>query len=280
MPEPQQLSQRTPESSDRQVVVVTGGSRGIGAHLVRAFADAGHAVELCARDGDRARSLAAELVAAGHDVVGATLDVTNAAAVDAYVRDVVERRGRIDVLVNNAGLIEPPSTLWDADVETWERVLRVNVLGPFLVSRAVAPHLLAAGGGRVINLNSGAGTRSAPDQSAYHAGKTALARITGGLHLAGREHGLRAFDLAPGVVVTDMTTAMPQDEGRTEWTDPADVTTLALALASGELDAWSGRLVRAGVDTVASLQARAAEGLGEHERTIGLLPYGPDDPLG
>ena len=83
--------------------------------------------------------------------------------------------------------------------------------------------------------------------------KTALARVTGSTHLAGWARGIRAFDLMPGVVRTDMTEAMGVHAGRTEWTDPGEVTDLVLALVSGDLDAWSGRFVRAGTDTVDSL---------------------------
>ena len=135
----------------------------------------------------------------------------------------------------------------------------------------VAPHMLAAGGGRIVNVNSGAARRAGADASAYNVSKTALARVTGSTHLAGWARGIRAFDLMPGVVRTDMTESMDAHAGRTEWTDPAEVTDLVLALASGELDAWSGRFVRAGVDTVASLRRRAEAGLAPDERTLVLV---------
>jgi NAD(P)-dependent dehydrogenase (short-subunit alcohol dehydrogenase family) len=139
--------------------------------------------------------------------------------------------------------------------------------------------MLAAGTGRVINLNSGAGTRAGELGSAYNVSKTALGRLTGSIHLSGRARGVRAFDLAPGVVRTDMTTSMEAHQDRTDWTDPADVVDLALALASGDLDDWSGRMVRAGADTPASLRDRARTGLTPEARTVGLIPWGPDDPL-
>ena len=97
----------------------------------------------------------------------------------------------------------------------------------------VAPHMLAAGGGRIVNLNSGAARRAGADASAYNVSKTALARVTGSTHLAGWARGIRAFDLMPGVVRTDMTESMDAHAGRTEWTDPAEVTELVLALVSG-----------------------------------------------
>ena len=115
--------------------------------------------------------------------------------------------------------------------------------------------------------------------TAYHVAKTALARLTGSVAASGAGRGVYAFDLMPGVIRTDMTESMRAHDDRTEWTDPADVAALALALADGRLDAWSGRFVRAGVDTVESLQAAAARGLPADARRLILAPYGPDDPL-
>jgi NAD(P)-dependent dehydrogenase (short-subunit alcohol dehydrogenase family) len=239
------------------VVVVTGASRGIGAHAADAFEGAGYDVERGSRT---------------------VAEVTDRSAVDAWVADIVRRRGRIDVLVNNAGVIDTEVPIDRSNPDDWWRTIEVNVLGPYLVTRAVFPHM-AVRGGRIINLNSGSGTRAGEVASAYNTSKTALARITGSTHLAGRAHGIRAFDLAPGVVETDMTHSMEAHRGRTEWTDPAETAALMLALASGELDSWSGRMVRAGIDTVESLTARAAAGLSDADRTIGLIPWGSGDPL-
>lgn len=131
----------------------------------------------------------------------------------------------------------------------------------------------------MINLNSGSGTRESPVLTAYHASKSALARLTGGVAVAGAEHGVLAFDLAPGVIETDMTHSMQMHQDRTEWTDPADLTALALALADGELDGFSGRMVRAGADDLEVLRVRSSQGLGEGQRMLRLRPWGEDDPL-
>lgn len=240
-----------------RVAVVTGASRGIGRFLAEALEKHGWGVE------------------GGSSAVA---DVTDPYAVQRWIDDVLARRGHVDLLVNNAGIIDAEVPLEESDPDDWWRSVEVNVRGPYLVTRALLPHLLGRGAGRVININSGSGTKPSGVASAYNVGKTALGRITGSTHLSGQGRGVLAFDLAPGVVRTDMTESMPRHADRTEWTDPDEVVDLFLALADGHLDAWSGRMVRAGADTVPELEA-AAPGLGADDRTVGLIPYGDGDPL-
>lgn len=266
-----------PPASSAGVALVTGGSRGIGAHLVSGLLDAGWTVVALSRSGSSGAKERDE--PAQERLHHVRADVTDAAQVDAGVEQALAVSGRLDLLVNNAGVVEPEVPLWESDPETWWGVLEANVRGPYLVSRAVVPHLLAAGGGRIVNMSSGSATRESPVLSAYTASKSALARLTGSLARAGADRGLLAFDLAPGVVRTDMTLSMRMHEGRTQWTEPRDVVELLLALASGELDAWSGRLVRAGADALDDLREATARGLADDARMLRLRPYGPDDPL-
>lgn len=263
----------TSDHAPDRVAVVTGASRGIGAHLTGALLGAGWKVTGLSRSGGTPEGVGDLPFAA------IACDVTDADAVDAAVAQVLDRHGRIDLLVNNAGAIEPEVPLWEADVDAWWQVMVVNVRGPFLLTRAVVPHMIAAGGGRVINLNSGSGTRESDVLTAYHASKSALARLTGGVALAGAGHGVLAFDLAPGVIESDMTHSMELHRDRTEWTDPADLKALALALADGELDGFSGRFVRAGTDDLDELRRRSRAGLGEGARMLRLRPWGDDDPV-
>jgi NAD(P)-dependent dehydrogenase (short-subunit alcohol dehydrogenase family) len=236
------------------VAIVTGASRGIGRWIADALEDAGYAV------------------ARGSTTVA---PVTDPAAVTAWVGDVLERHGRIDLLVNNAGVIDTEVDLLDSDSEQWWAVFEVNVLGVYLMTREVGRHFRAEGRGRVVNLNSGAAFRRGSVATAYNASKAALAQLTTATHLG----GIPALDLMPGIVRTDMTASMDAHVDRTEWTDPADVTELVVAFAAGELDEWSGRFMRAGLDTPASLRARAALGLDDLDRTLGLHRWGEDDPV-
>ena len=181
-------------------------------------------------------------------------------------------------MVNNAGVIDREVGLLDSDPEQWWETIEVNLRGPYLMTRAVLPHMVAAGAGRIVNINSGAAYRNYDIATAYNVGKGALARLTAATG-PNADRGVRAFDLAPGVVRTDMTEAMDAHRDRTEWTEPAVVAELLLAIARGELDDWNGRMVRAGIDTLESLKARAAQGLAESDRTLGLLRWGDDDPL-
>ncbi|MGY1717303.1 SDR family NAD(P)-dependent oxidoreductase [Geodermatophilus sp. SYSU D01106] len=260
------------------VALVTGASAGIGRHLAEGLAARGAAVAGLARGGERLRAAMDDVAAAtGARTLAVPADVTDAAAVDAAVARVTSELGPVGLLVNNAGAIDAAEVpLWEADPEQWWSVVESQVRGPFLLARAVLPGMLAAGGGRVVGLASGLGTRGDARYSAYSAGKSAQMRITEAIGLAGAEHGVRAFDVAPGVVDTAMTRAMPMHAGRTEWTPPADVVDLVVAIAAGELDAWSGRFLRAGADTLDALRATTPAG---DARRLRLLPYGDADPL-
>ena len=242
-----------------RIAVVTGASRGIGRHIADALASNGYAVE-------RGSSSVAP--------------VTDQQAVETWVADLLSRHGGVDLLVNNAGVIDAEVPLLDSDPEQWWRTVEVNVRGAYLMTWVLGRMLRERSGStdglRVVNLNSGAGLRAAQVATAYNLSKTALARLTGSTHLS----GIPCLDLMPGVVRTDMTESMRAHVDRTEWTDPADVTALVLAFGAGELDAWSGRFVRAGVDTPESLRTRAETGLDESARMVTLQAWGSGDPLG
>ena len=264
-----------------RTALVTGAARGIGLALAGGLVDAGLSVVLLVRDaeaGERAAATLRPRLAESARCVVVAADVTDAAQVAAAAVRAQEAVGTVDLLVNNAGVIEPHEVpAWEEDPATWRTVVEADLLGPFHCVRALVPPMLGAGGGRVVNLSSGAGADDRPVYSAYCAAKAGLFRLTGNLHLAGHGLGLRAFDVSPGVVHTDMTGSMAVHDDRTEWTPVASVVDLVVAVAGGGLDAWSGRYLRAGVDTTASLAA-AADDLDDRARRLRVVPTGTSDP--
>lgn len=266
-----------------RTALVTGAGRGIGRHLALALAREGYALGLVARTRERLEEVADEARALGAPVTVAVADLVDATEVADAVARVeagLASQGGIGLLVNNAGVIERAEVPFaQDDVEDVWRVVETNVRGPLLVTHAVLPGMLARGGGRVLNMNSGSGHRALTSYTGYAISKGALARFTTQLHAQYADAGLRVLDLAPGVVATDMTAAMPVHDDRTEWTSPQVVADLVLGFAAGELDDLSGRFVRAGVDTVASLQERVGTIVATDARTLRLATWGPDDPV-
>ena len=268
------------------VALVTGAGRGIGRHLALGLASSGLSVGLLGRSAGPLEEVAAQARGAGAAAAVAIADVRRFPEVQRAVAAIEQALGGIDLLVNNAGVVEAAEVpVWAADPDEWWRVVETDLRGPFHCVRAVVPGMLARGGGRVVDLNSGAGATDREIYSAYCAAKAGLFRISGNLHLAGAARGLRAFEVAPGVVRTGMTAGMPLHADRTDWTPPGAVVDLVAAIARGELDEWSGCYLHAGLDTPAGLvamsaAARSAGGLPPPARRLRVVPYGPDDALG
>ena len=264
-----------------RTALVTGASGGVGRILSVALAGAGVAVGLVGRDPERLEATRAAVQDAGGRAVVAVADVTDAAQVAEAVAAVEAGVGGVDLLVNNAGVIERSEVpVWEADPQEWWHVVSTTLRASFLLVQAVVPGMLRRGGGRVVDLSSGAGAQDREIHTGYCTGKAGLFRIAGGVHLAGYDRGLRSFEMSPGVVPTAMSTGMSQHAGRVDWTPPEAVSGLLLAIARGELDAFSGGFLRAGVDDPAVLRAAAAAGLPEGARRLLVRPYGPQDPLG
>lgn len=263
-----------------RVALVTGAGRGIGRGLALGLADAGYDVGLVGRRRAALDDVAAQCAERGVRTAVATADLTVPDEARRSVAEVERALGAPGLLVNNAGVIEAAELPFgDDDVDDVWRVIETNVRGPLLVTHAALPGMLARGGGWVVNLNSGSGHRMSPTYTGYGISKGALGRFTALLHHQYAGRGLRVLDLAPGVVVTDMTSSMPVHDTRTQWTAIEDVVELLLAFAEGHLDELSGRFVRAGSDTPASLLADAAAIVASDARVLRLVPLRPDDPV-
>jgi len=189
---------------DGQGALVTGASRGIGAAAARALAARGAAVVLTARSAGAIEGIARELNEAGGRAVAIAGDIGEVAWAGTLVREATAALGAPTILVNNAGMVGPIGHLLDCDPADWARNVTVNLLGAYAVLRAVLPGMVAAGGGTVVNVSSGAAENPYEGWSAYCAGKAGLAMLTRSLHLEYGGQGIRAFGFRPGTVDTEM----------------------------------------------------------------------------
>jgi 3-oxoacyl-[acyl-carrier protein] reductase len=191
-----------------KVAIVTGASRGIGAAIAREFARRQVAVMLCARSRREIDHLAEELREAGGRAVADVCDVSVYADVAHVVARCQAEFGRLDILINNAGLIEPIARLADSDPEQWSRVVDVNYKGVYFGLRAAIPVMVSQGAGVIVNISSGAATSALEGWSHYCSSKAAVAMLTRCADKEYREHGVRVVGLSPGTVATEMQIAI------------------------------------------------------------------------
>lgn len=195
-----------------KVVLVTGGSRGIGAAVARRFASLGCHVAIGYKsDSAAAGRLVDELTATGREAIAVRGDIAEPGDIDAIVATTAERFGRIDVLVNCAG-IGPYRPLGQMDAAFIRQILDANVLGVVLMSQAVLPHMPSPGG-RIVNFASALAFRPIPTSSVYSAAKAAVVTLT---HAFAKELGSKGITVnavAPGVIETDMTTKILAERG-------------------------------------------------------------------
>lgn len=194
-----------------KVAVVTGGSRGIGRSICERLAGDGFALALVSTNADKAGTVAAEIAAAkGVEAVGFGCDVGDPSQVDAMVEAVTKRFGRVDALVNNAGVTRDGLIL-RMKQDDWDAVLRTNLTGAFNTCRAVSRTMLRQRGGSIVNISSVVGLTGNAGQANYAASKAGLHGLTKSIakELAGK--GVRCNALAPGYIRTDMTEGLSED---------------------------------------------------------------------
>lgn len=238
------------KSLSGKVALITGGSRGIGAAVARRLAEAGSHVAIGYQTrGDTAASVAAEITAAGGQCLLVQGDITDGDAVQRIAADTAAHFGRIDILVNCAG-IAPYRALGAMDAAYIRAMLDANVLGTVLITQAVLAHLTSPGG-RILNFASALAFRPIPGSSIYSASKAAIVTLT---HAWSKELGPRGITvnaIAPGVIETEMTTAILAERGAGivastplgRIGQPDDIAGIALFLCSSEARWVTGRTI-------------------------------------
>lgn len=228
-----------------KTVLITGASRGIGAETARVFAKAGANVALVARGQSQIADLAGEI---GQQAIAIPCNVASNREVSAAVETTVDTFGGLDVLINNAGVIEPISHLTTSDVDAWGDVIDINLKGVYYGMRAAVPAMKAAGGGTVLTISSGAAHGPVEAWSHYCASKAAVNMLTRCLDKEEAEHGIRAMGLSPGTVATQMQREIKASGvnpvSQLDWDVhiPADWPARAMLwMCSPEADDWCGQ---------------------------------------
>jgi NAD(P)-dependent dehydrogenase (short-subunit alcohol dehydrogenase family) len=246
----------TPSAARRfegQVAVVTGAGGGIGSAIAARLAAEGAQVAVCDAMETAAAAAAASIVADGGAASVLAFDLTDRGACTAAIEQVVAEHGRVDVLVNNAGVNRRGDLLSLTDAD-WDLTFRVNLDALFHLCRAVLPHMIAAGGGAIVNTASQWGLHPVPGHIAYNVSKAAVVSFTQNLARDYAPHGVRVNAVAPGEVYTPMVAANLERTGRTRADldalvpfgrvgEPAEIAALVAFLASGEAPYLCGSVV-------------------------------------
>ncbi len=226
-----------------KVTLITGASQGLGKALALAFAGEGARVVVNARSEESIRPVAEEVEGTGAEVLAIAANVSEESEVERLVGETVERFGRIDVLVNNAGLLGPRVAIEEYPEDEWRRVMDANLTGPFLVSKAAIPHM--GEGGSIVNVVSGVSVEGRAEWGAYSVSKFGVEGLTQILAAELAERGVRANAVDPGGMRTDMrAAAYPEEDPQTRIT-PEENTAVFLYLASDESKGVTGERFKA-----------------------------------
>jgi NAD(P)-dependent dehydrogenase (short-subunit alcohol dehydrogenase family) len=232
-----------------RVAVVTGGARGLGYSIAERILLSGASVSLWDVDAAKLADAAKQLASRGA-VDTAALDLTESASVQAATEATVARFGKIDILINNAGITGGNAATWEVDPATWRRVIDVNLVGPFLTSRSVVPVMLRQGYGRIVNIASVAGKEGNPNASHYSASKAGLIGLTKSLGKELATRGILVNCVTPAAANTDLFAQMTPQHieymrskiPMNRFVEPKEVAALVCWLASEECSFSTGAM--------------------------------------
>ena len=227
-----------------RTALVTGGNGGIGLGIAEGLARAGASVAIAARDQSKTDRAVEGLSESGSKVMGLEIDVADEDSIADAVAAAVQRFGRLDILINNAGIAVRKQPQ-DYSVDDWDQVLDINLKGTFLCARAVYPHMVEAGGGSIVNIGSMTSIFGSDWVSSYSASKGGVVQFTRSLAIAWAGEGIRVNAILPGWIRTELTSGYwtnPDNQDRFglinrripagRWGEPADLAGLAVFLAS------------------------------------------------
>jgi len=228
-----------------KVAIVTGGGRGIGRAIALAFDSEGARVVVVSRTLPEIEDVARQIAASGREALAVRADVSNETDVADMVRQTLDRFGRVDILVNNAGVNLPYRAVVDLTLDEWNRVLKVNLTGPFLCARAVLPKMIEQRTGKIINLSSMGARRGAAGRSPYRPAKAAIINFTECLAAEVKESGIDVNAICAGPVDTGMMQQIRPGGAVPRLMKPAEIAAVAVFLASEEASAITGAAIDA-----------------------------------
>jgi len=239
-------------SLDGKTALITGASSGIGTAIAEVFAEAGADIAGHGRDQDRLETLGTKIRAYGRCFAAITGDLTQAAETEDVARQALDALGRIDILVNSAG-IAVTAPVVDFDLEDWNRTIAVNLTAPFILSKALLPSMMGRKNGKIINISSQTGVIALADHAAYASSKGGLNALTKSLMTEAAPHNVQVNAICPTVVLTEMGQQLwsaPEKKipfiertplGR--FGEPVEIADMALYLASPASDLVNGAIM-------------------------------------
>jgi len=228
-----------------QVALITGGGRGVGRAIAVAFAREGARVAVCARTEAQVAATAQQIAAMGGTCSYYVADVSHEGDVTRMIAGVERELGPVDILVNNAAELRL-AAITNTDPEMWDRLININLRGPFICSRAVLPGMMERRRGRIINIGSTAGRRGYEEQGAYCASKHGLIGLSKVLAIEAQPYGICVNVISPGGVMTELSRELRESRGAVDpadWMTPEEVAEAAVYITTQDAAAVTDELV-------------------------------------